>query len=115
MADAPRADPPPEEPTVTKRAQRKPPLHRLAMELKQWCEDRGVSQAALAMKLGISTSHLNQIIRGRARPSVALLRRIMVVLHGPRPALPKGPRGAAPRQPGARRVQSTSLGTPQKR
>jgi len=36
------------------------------------------------MKLGVSTSHLNQIIRGRARPGVALFQRIMVVLHGPK-------------------------------
>lgn len=58
--------------------------HRLAAELKQWCEAHGLSQAALAMKLGVSTSHLNQIIRGRARPGIGLFRRIMVILHGPK-------------------------------
>lgn len=69
---------------MTERTPPKPSSLRLAAELKQWCEVRRLSQAALAMKLGVSTSHLNQIIRGRARPGVALFQRIMVVLHGPK-------------------------------
>lgn len=60
-------------------------LHRLANDLKQLCKQRRISQSALAMKVGVSTSHMNQIINGRARPSAALLQRILEVLNAPRP------------------------------
>lgn len=101
---------------MTKRPQRKPPLHRLARELRQWCEDHGLSQSALAMRLGVSTSHLNQIIRGRARPSVALLRRIMVVLHGPKPQPQQRGRPAQAQETGRTKGRrQVSSGSGQKR
>jgi DNA-binding XRE family transcriptional regulator len=79
-----------ESPVVLHIASRDPvSLHRLAADLKQLCKQRGLSQSALAMKVGVSTSHLNQIINGRARPSAALLQRILEVLNAPRPS-PKG-------------------------
>lgn len=49
-------------------------------ELRAWCEERGTSQSALAMEIGVSVSHLNQVINGRARPSAELARRIVEVL-----------------------------------
>lgn len=60
-------------------------LIRLGAELKRWCEERRISQSALAMRVGVSASHLNQIVNGRARPSYDLLRRIMTEL-GRKPA-----------------------------
>lgn len=50
-------------------------------ELRSWCEERGVSQSSLAMEIGVSVSHLNQVINGRARPSAELTQRIAEVLE----------------------------------
>lgn len=57
-----------------------PSNQRLRAQLKEWCKEHGLSQSSLAMKVGVSSSHLNQIINGRARPSPALLRRLLDVL-----------------------------------
>ncbi|HKV45602.1 MAG TPA: helix-turn-helix transcriptional regulator [bacterium] len=51
-------------------------INPLGEELKRWCKAHGITQSALAMKLGISASHLSQVINGQARPSPALVRRI---------------------------------------
>ena len=56
-------------------------LNRVVAELRSWCEERGTSQSALAMEIGVSVSHLNQVINGRARPSAELARRIVEVLR----------------------------------
>jgi transcriptional regulator with XRE-family HTH domain len=50
--------------------------NHLGDELQRWCKAHGVTQSAAAMKLGVSASHLNQIIHGRVRPSADLIRRI---------------------------------------
>ncbi len=57
---------------------RTPPL---IVRLKTWCVKRGVSQSALAMKLGISASHLNSIINGRAQPGAELAQKILDYLR----------------------------------
>jgi transcriptional regulator with XRE-family HTH domain len=46
-------------------------------------EQRRISQSALAMRVGVSASHLNRVLRGRARPSPALLRRLRAELEKP--------------------------------
>jgi transcriptional regulator with XRE-family HTH domain len=46
-------------------------------------EQRRISQSALAMRVGVSASHLNRVLRGRARPSPALLRRLRDELEKP--------------------------------
>jgi transcriptional regulator with XRE-family HTH domain len=56
------------------------PVPAVVQELRAWCDAAGVSRSAIAMEAGVSASHLNQIINGRARPSDALLRRIADVL-----------------------------------
>ena len=48
----------------------------LRLALRSRGERRGMSQSALSMRLGISVSHLNGILKGRARPGAALTRRI---------------------------------------
>jgi len=53
----------------------------IIQELRSWCEERGVSQSSLAMEIGVSVSHLNQVINGRARPSAELTQRIVEVLE----------------------------------
>jgi len=55
-------------------------LADLGMSLSTWCARRRVSQSALAMRVGVSASHLNQIARGRARPSSELAQRILAVI-----------------------------------
>ncbi|GEM_PF-4427895 len=57
----------------------------LAAAMRAWCARRGVSQSALAMRVGISASHLNQIVHGRARPSLELAQRIAAVLEAAPP------------------------------
>ncbi|HLJ59286.1 MAG TPA: helix-turn-helix transcriptional regulator [bacterium] len=52
----------------------------LPESMKLWCQRQHISQSALAMRVGISTSHLNQIIQGHARPSLALAQRIRAVI-----------------------------------
>ena len=47
-------------------------LTSLLSKLEHFCSAHGTTQSALAMKLGISASHLNQIINGRVRPSPRL-------------------------------------------
>src|SRR5579871_4061426 len=59
----------------------------LSAAMRAWCARR-VSQSALAMRVGISASHLNQIVHGRARPSLELARRILAVSTRPRRACP---------------------------
>ncbi|HXX38083.1 MAG TPA: helix-turn-helix transcriptional regulator [bacterium] len=55
-------------------------LINLPESMKLWCHEQRVSQSALAMRVGISTSHLNQIIHGHARPSPELAQRIRAVI-----------------------------------
>ncbi|GEM_PF-3007710 len=57
------------------------PVPAVVQELRAWCDAAGVSRSAIAMEAGVSASHLNQIINGRARPSDALLCRIAEVLN----------------------------------
>jgi len=59
-------------------------MQNLGADLKHLCQEKGLSQSALAMKVGVSASHLNQIINGRARPSSDLIRRILDVLRSER-------------------------------
>ena len=54
---------------------------QIVQELRSWCEVCGVSQSSLAGEIGVSVSHLNQVLNGRARPSVGLTRRIAEVLE----------------------------------
>lgn len=54
----------------------------LPESMKLWCQQQRISQSALAMRVGISTSHLNQIIQGHARPSPELAQRIRAVIGG---------------------------------
>jgi len=67
-------------------------------ELRRWCKAHGMTQSACAMKLGVSASHLNQIINGRVRPSSDLVRRIRDHMSKLRPALLTAER-ASPRSP----------------
>jgi transcriptional regulator with XRE-family HTH domain len=55
-------------------------LSVLKLALRSWCERRGRSQSALSMKLGISVSHLNAILSGRAQPGAALIQKIYAFL-----------------------------------
>ncbi|HLJ62099.1 MAG TPA: helix-turn-helix transcriptional regulator [bacterium] len=57
-------------------------LFGLRTSVRAWCAEQRVSQSALAMRAGISASHLNQIIRGRSRPSPALAQRIRGLIGG---------------------------------
>lgn len=57
-------------------------LFGLRTSVRAWCAQQRVSQSALAMRVGISASHLNQIIRGRSRPSPELAQRIRVLIGG---------------------------------
>ena len=57
------------------------PSSQVVRELRSWCEESGASQSSLAMEIGVSVSHLNQVINGRARPSARLIRRIAEVLE----------------------------------
>ncbi len=60
------------------------PTNPLGDELKRWCKTHGVTQSAFAMRLGISASHLNQIINGRVRPGASLVRRIRELMSNQR-------------------------------
>lgn len=53
----------------------------LAQDLKYWCRRWRVSQSALAMRVGVSASYLNQIINGRAQPGPDLIRKLLDVLE----------------------------------
>jgi len=68
------------------------PVPAIVQDLRAWCDAAGVSRSAIAMEAGVSASHLNQIINGRARPSAALLQRIAEVLNR-RKARGRGRRG----------------------
>ena len=57
-------------------------LFGLRTSVRAWCAQQRVSQSALAMRAGISASHLNQIIRGRSRPSPELAQRIRGLIGG---------------------------------
>lgn len=57
-------------------------LFGLRTSVRAWCAQRRVSQSALAMRAGISASHLSQIIRGRSRPSPELAQRIRGLIGG---------------------------------
>jgi len=57
-------------------------LFDLSESMKLWCQQLHVSQSTLAMRVGVSTSHINQIIHGRVRPSAELARRIRTVISG---------------------------------
>ncbi len=39
----------------------------------------GLSQAEAARRLGVGATHLNQILQGRRRPSLALLEKMMAM------------------------------------
>jgi DNA-binding XRE family transcriptional regulator len=57
-------------------------LFGLRTSVRAWCAQQRVSQSALAMRAGISASHLSQIIRGRSRPSPELAQRIRCLIGG---------------------------------
>ncbi|GEM_PF-1473212 len=54
---------------------------QIVQELRAWCAEHGVSQSSVAMEIGVSVSHFNQVINGRARPSAELTRRMIEVLE----------------------------------
>jgi transcriptional regulator with XRE-family HTH domain len=62
---------------------------QIAQELRSWCAEHGVSQSSVAMEIGVSVSHLNQVINGRARPSADLTRRMVEVLERHKARLPR--------------------------
>jgi len=74
----------------------------LGEELRRWCKTHGTTQSALAMKLGISASHLSQVINGQARPSPDLLRRMRELLSG------HGLRHTGPNSPSTDRIRLRS-------
>jgi transcriptional regulator with XRE-family HTH domain len=54
---------------------------QLSQALRSWCERHGASQSTLAMRLKISATHLNSILRGRTEPGPELNRRIFYLLE----------------------------------
>jgi DNA-binding XRE family transcriptional regulator len=52
-----------------------------ATPLKAWREGRGLTQAALARRAGLSRAYLAQIEAGAREPSVAVLRRLATALE----------------------------------
>jgi len=82
----------------------------LIVRLKTWCVKRGVSQSALAMKLGISASHLNGIINGRAQPGAGLAQKISDHLHADEQKAGQSCRGRRTK-PGRRPMVRMAAGT----
>ncbi|GEM_PF-3054336 len=60
----------------------------LPESMRRWCLEQHVSQSTLAMRVGVSASHLNQIILGHVRPSAELAHRIRTAI-GPRARWPE--------------------------
>ncbi|SRR5579871_790345 len=52
----------------------------LPESMRRWCLEQHVSQSTLAMRVGVSASHLNQIILGHVRPSAELAHRIRAAI-----------------------------------
>ena len=52
------------------------------MRLKDYCKKEGISQEAFSYLIGVSPSHVCQIIKGIRNPSIHLIRKIEEVTNG---------------------------------
>ena len=52
------------------------------MKLSEFLKSHSLSQRGLANKLGVSESHISNILKGARSPSIELIRRIIKVTDG---------------------------------
>lgn len=54
-------------------------IDKMISQFKTSLQSLGLSQAEAARRLGVGATHLNQILHGKRRPSLALLEKMMAM------------------------------------